>query len=267
MELWWLLALLIGFFSATVASYIGIGGGLLLTPLLILFFSFRGIESPYLMQHIFATNMFFMVFASTITATRYKKMYHINYLRIRPLMVGAAIGALGGSYLATVLPGQVLKTIFGVALIVSALKFLTGKGNAGDNLEENLVPLWLGILGGFLAGGLAPLAGIGGGVVLIPIFALTFRIPVKHIPGYSHSTIIVITAISLVIYTWRGMGIEFPDFSIGFVNVLLGILLILGALPGIWVGIHLNKISSATRAKQIIGSFVFLMGLYITFIK
>ena len=266
MKIWWFGASAIGFTAAIVAAYVGIGGGVILTPLLLIFFEARGIDNPYLMQHIFATNMMFMVVASSITSYRYRKLYPIKLGLIKWMLIGAGIGAMGGGYLASYLPGNVLRNIFGIVLILSSLRFLMNNNKGEKNSEIEIHPV-LGLLGGLIAGGVAPLAGIGGGLIFIPILALTYKIPVKQVPGYSHSAIVITASISLASFIWHGMGMEFQDYSLGFVNLPVAFLLILGGLPGIWAGIQLNRFSSPQIAKQIIGSFIFLMALYVTFIK
>lgn len=266
MKIWWFGAALIGFFTSLTASYIGIGGGVLLTPMLMIFFKARGIDSPYLMQHIFATNMMFVLVSSSITAYRYKKIYPLKIEKIKWLLVGAATGAAGGGFLASLLPGAVLKQIFGVVIILSALRFLIPSRGAVENGTNYVHPL-LGFAGGLLAGGIAPLAGIGGGVVFIPILALTYKMPIKQVPGYSHMAIVLTVSIGLMGYIWHGWGIQFPDYSLGFVNVTTALLMILGAPAGIWLGIKLNGYSSPKLAKNIIGLFIFTLAVYVTFLK
>jgi uncharacterized membrane protein YfcA len=266
MKLWWFGATSIGFVAAIVAAYVGIGGGVILTPLLLLFFEARGIDSPHLMQHIFATNMMFMVVSSSITSYRYRKLYPIDLSLIKWLLIGAAIGATGGGYLASYLPGNILKNIFGFVLILSSIRFLLPKKENESDTGIEIHPV-LGLIGGLIAGGLAPLAGIGGGLIFVPILAMTYKLPVKQVPGYSHSAIVITAAISLAGFIWHGMGMQFEDYSLGYVNLAVAFLLILGGLPGIWAGIQLNRFSSPKIAKQVIGTFIFLMAIYVTFVK
>ena len=266
MKVWWFGATGIGFTAAVVAAYVGVGGGVVLTPMLLLLFELRGIESPHLMQHIFATNMMFMLVSSSIASYRYRKIYPIKLGLIKWMLIGAALGALGGGSLAAYLPGHILKNIFGFVLILSSIRFLMPDKREENNSEIEIHPV-LGLLGGMIAGGIAPLAGIGGGLVFIPILALTYKIPIKQVPGYSHSAIVVTVVISLISYIWHGIGMQFDDYSIGFVNLPVAFLMILGGLPGIWTGIQLNRFSPPQMAKKIIGGFIFLMAIYVTFIK
>ena len=160
MKVWWFGATGIGFTAAVVAAYVGVGGGVVLTPMLLLLFELRGIESPHLMQHIFATNMMFMLVSSSIASYRYRKIYPIKLGLIKWMLIGAALGALGGGSLAAYLPGHILKNIFGFVLILSSIRFLMPDKREENNSEIEIHPV-LGLLGGMIAGGIAPLAGIG----------------------------------------------------------------------------------------------------------
>jgi uncharacterized membrane protein YfcA len=258
-------ALLIGLIAGIIAAYVGIGGGVILTPMLLLFFAWRAYPETQLMQHIFATNMAFMIFASSLTAWRYHRHYHLRLLRLSGLFLGAASGALAASFIATVLPGEVLRNIFGVVLLLSSLRFLFGRKLIPSPGSDRHVPFWLAFLGGGIGGGLAPLAGIGGGLVFVPLISGLFAIPLKQTPGYSHATIVITAAISLLGYISASPGSDFPDSHLGFVNLPVAGLMIIGAIPGIRLGTLLNQRSSSRQVTLIIGTFIFAMAIYITF--
>ena len=71
---------------------------------------------------------------------------------------------------------------------------------------------------GLGAGTIASLAGVGGGVVMVPAFSGLVRLPMKVAAGSSTAAITIITAVGVATYVVLGLGAPVPDGALGYVD-------------------------------------------------
>ncbi|MFO7735914.1 MAG: sulfite exporter TauE/SafE family protein [bacterium] len=104
--------LLIGFSAGTISGLIGIGGGIIITPLLILLFEF----SQHTAQ---GTTLALMVPPIGILAAyTYYKSGHVDVNAAIYICISFVIGGLIGSKFAMTIPRETLQRIFGFAMII-----------------------------------------------------------------------------------------------------------------------------------------------------
>ncbi len=166
--------------GAGVAGYgavCGIGGGLFMTPIL-------HYVRKLPLKNAVATSLA-LVSASTIAATLTEmsigksELTGERWLIVAALVVGSLVGAQAGFRVAKRINVTKLKVMFAVVLVITGLRLLFQQSPmvsaAGMEVEPTTVDLLLSSLVGFAAGFLAPLLGIGGGLVAVP--ALFFGFP------------------------------------------------------------------------------------------
>ncbi len=234
----WLGALAAGF----LGSLTGLGGGVVIVPLLVLVFR---VDLYYAM----GASLVSVIATSSGAASAYVKEGYSNIRIGMFLEIATTLGALAGAFLAAVVAPGAISVVFGVVLLVSA--YLSGRhraepsaeGTAPDPLATRLrldgsyptpegpqryhvrrVPL--GFAGMLLAGILSGLLGIGSGAFKVLAMDQAMRIPFKVSTTTSNFMIGVTAAASAGVYLARGY-IE-PTLAM---PVVLGVLLgsVLGA--------------------------------------
>jgi len=229
----------------TISSMVGIGGGIINTPLLIIIFGLTAQTAP-------ATALvaaLFVAAASTVAYYRqdprpimFKPGLFLAVMTIPGSLVGVALREL-------IVDDFVLRLIFGIALFPVAIKMLFAKkkGKADDiesfdfsSLSRNR--LILALFGGFIGGISAGLLGIGGGAVVVPVLIILMGLPIHAAVATSMFTMIFTAAAG----TARNMIGGHID---PFYALALGIGIVVGAQIGPKLAIRVN----AVQLKQVFG--------------
>lgn len=206
--------------AGLIGSLIGLGGGVIITPLLVLGF---GIDIRYAMGAALVS----VIATSSGAAAAYLRDGVSNMRIGLSLCVATTIGAVGGAMAATVLPQNTLSIIFGVALLATVALSL-GNKKPGAQSEDKSDPIAVKLhlpgsyptpqgmqkytvhrfIPGFLmmgvAGILSGLLGIGSGAFKVVAMDQIMRIPFKVTTATSNFMIGVTAAASVGIYLKRG---------------------------------------------------------------
>ncbi|ACK65008.1 protein of unknown function DUF81 [Rippkaea orientalis PCC 8801] len=182
-----------GLLSGLLAGLFGIGGGMVLVPLLI--------TLNYTPVQAVATSSLAIIITSISGSWQNWRMGYLDLNRVILLGFPALITAQIGVYIATLLPDYLLLTYFGILLIINIFlgnfnHQLLGKKTSNNslNFSVTIARLATGGTAGFLAG----LFGIGGGAIMVPLQMLLLNEPIK-IAIQTSLGVIVITAISSTI--------------------------------------------------------------------
>ena len=168
--------LIVGVFVGILGSLLGIGGGVVIVPLLVFAWGYEP-------QVAIGTSVL-VVLLNSISGT-------LGYMRKKQVCVDAAIkfaiatvpGAFLGSYAAEYLQGRLFYGVFGIFFLCVAYNMFTkAKKNDGTSGANARVPEhynWqLGVLCSIFVGFLASILGIGGGIVHVPFMAYILQFPV-----------------------------------------------------------------------------------------
>ncbi|MBF0360095.1 MAG: sulfite exporter TauE/SafE family protein [Oligoflexia bacterium] len=259
-----LILFFLGCIIGILSSFLGIGGGIIATSSLYILLP----DTPP--QTIIGTSLG-IIFISTVNNT-------ITYLRSKKITVNKGIVLYTGvsMMLFTIISGRVaiyldahlLKNIFGIVLLLAALKssfdillkkkVTRSTNDAGNdegnddynfnlnlNLKSKLKLSLTGIIAGFLSG----ITGLGGGIVLIPMLSLFLKIPAKIIPFYSNAIMVLATGIGAINYLLIKEHVsQTTSFQqIGHINFFILFLVSVGSVLTSKIGVYLNrKISSIT---------------------
>ncbi|GAB1401145.1 hypothetical protein MASR1M68_00560 [Elusimicrobiota bacterium] len=111
--------ILIGLLAGSLSGLVGIGGGIVMVPLMVLFFAMP--------QHMAQGTSLAVLPASIITIWVYHKSGNVNIPVALFICCGFMIGGYFGAKFATVIPANILKKIFSIAMIVVAIKMFFSK--------------------------------------------------------------------------------------------------------------------------------------------
>jgi len=162
-----LLLLLIGLIGGTFSGALGVGGGIVMVPLMLGLLGFDQRRAA-------ATSLAAIVLSSMSGAATYYVAGHTDVVAGILLGAGGVVGSLIGTRLLKVLPIVTLRWGFIALLVVIAVRMLFVVPDRGEGLELTL-PIVIGLVAsGLVMGILAGMFGIGGGVLIVPILVALF---------------------------------------------------------------------------------------------
>jgi len=236
-----------GLAAGIVAGLVGVGGGVLFTPVLFAVYGLQGVPEGVRTPLTVGTGLLCTGLAAGASAAHHLRR---GAVRLRPAMgVGlASAGAVGlVSRYGVTQPwydSGVFQLLFAAVLLVVAGRMVWGRaGDAGASTTAGADyakatagwGLWVGT--GTVAGTVAAAVGVGGGVVLVPAYSRWHRFPVHAAVGTSSATILVISTLSVAAYAVLGAGIDGrPPLALGYVDGGTGLLLAGPAVVGAQVG-------------------------------
>jgi hypothetical protein len=257
-----LLLFLIGCLIGLLVGFFGVGGGVLMVPILLYLYGNIGFNTQVLTQIAFGTSLFIMIFASMSSAIRHNINKNVVWKAVLIIGISSMLSAYLGSAIAANLKGEVLQKIFAAILIITAIRMLIDiKNKKEKQLNLNFFGLTIpGIIVGFISA----LSGLGGGVFSIPIMVYLFNFPMKKAVGTS-SAIIVITAFSGALgYIINGINNPLlPPGTIGFVDYQGSIAIILGSIPLSQVGAHFSNKTKSNILKKLFAIFLLVIAIKI----
>jgi len=226
----------VGVVAGVLAGLLGIGGGLVIVPVLIYTLTLQRVEHEMIMHMALATSMASIIFTSISSFMSHHRRGAVRWDIVKKITPGILIGTFLGSCVASAMPTLWLKTVFVVFLYTMAWQMLANKK---PKASRNL-PGMAGIsaVGGVI-GVVSSLVGIGGGSLSVP-FMLWCNVVVHHAIGTSAAIGLPIAVAGTIGYVWNGWGVaNLPQYSFGYVYLpaCLGIVAcsMLTAPFGVWL--------------------------------
>lgn len=209
---------LIGLTAGILGGGLGVGGGIIMVPLLV---------AAGLSRHqAHATSLAAIVFIAVSGAASFGVSGEIDVLVGITIGIGGILGSVIGASVMHRVSSRSLTIVFGVILLVAGVRLiassdpLSGSADYSDT-GQILIALSIGLVAGFFAG----LAGIGGGVVIVPSSVLLLGLAQHQAQGTS-LVAIVFTAIAGTVVNLRNRRVRLVD------GVLAGSGGVFGSLVG-----------------------------------
>ncbi len=248
-----------------LGSLTGLGGGVVIVPLLTLAF---GVDLRYAI----GASLVSVIATSSGAASAYVKEGFSNIRIGMFLEIATTLGALAGATLAAILSPSIIAVIFGLVLIYSA--YMSSRSPRGRKSTEepdalavrlkmdgtypgpegersyhvHSVPLGFGLMG--VAGALSGLLGIGSGAVKVLAMDQAMRIPFKVSTTTSNFMIGVTAAASAGVYLSRG-----------YIDPGLAMPVMLGVLAGSLMGARVLAAARTRVLRVVFGLVVFALAL------
>lgn len=246
----------IGLASGLLSGAFGVGGGLITVPLI------RHVLG--VTAHVAVGNSLAVILPTAVIGT-------LNYLKQGKLVPLLAFSCGGPAVVGTVLAsaasvyvhGQCLMLVLAGFMILVGLDFVTGfsnklkaaSGNCSKtkfelNRRNSLIAAILGLLTGLLSG----MLGLGGGFIMVPAFCYFLSLPLKVAFGTSLIVIALVALPGTVVHALNG-------------HVQLSIVLpmLVGSLPGAWLGSYFSLRTKDKLLRLIFGSLLLLMAVVLAY--
>ena len=206
-------AVVVGF----MAGFFGIGGGLIMVPILFYIFSFAGIEKTFVMHTAIGTSFSIIILNSIISTITHMKFKAVNFSIVKTFGFFVVIGVILGTIFAVSLKTPGLILFFSIMTMIFAIYFLVEKEKI--NPIPRKINLIYRIIFGFFSGFLSAPMGIGGGVFNTPIFKI-FGYPINVAIGTSAAIGFLIALVGAIGFAFFGnyLNVNVP-LSLGFINI------------------------------------------------
>lgn len=242
-----LILISIGLAAGTVGSLIGLGGGIIIVPMLLNIDHFLSAFSTVPIHVAVGTSLITIVFSSLSSTLSYHKQKRIDYKSGILFLIGSVPGSLLGTYINSLLNTERFTLFFGIFLIcISVFLFVSSKLNKkSKEVHKGIIRTYtndegeaykysyslpLAIFLSIFIGIISGLFGIGGGILLVPMMAFLFSFPPQ---------LAVATSMFVVMFTTLGSSISY--ITLGEVNFYYILLLVPGAWFGGKIGAYINQ--------------------------
>lgn len=220
----WMLYPVFGCIAGVIAGLLGVGGGIVIVPILFFLFTSQGFAPEHLMQMALGTSLGSIMFTSVSSFRAHHRRGAVHWDIVRSITPGILIGTFAGTYVAALLSTMFLKVFFALFLYyVSTQMLLNFKPQPTRQL-----PGRGGMFGvGGIIGVVSSLVGIGGGSLSVP-FMSWCNVPVHHAIGTSAAIGFPIAVAGTLGYIVNGIGVSgLPELNLGYLNLpaLFGIAL------------------------------------------
>jgi uncharacterized membrane protein YfcA len=236
----WLIPL--GFAAGILGSMIGLGGGIIVVPVL----TFLGF-SPTLA----ASNSLFAAFSNAVASTfSYSRQKRIEYSLGLKLGLLSIPGTILGAYVSSDVAPAIFKILFGLVLVSSAIYiFLRKKIETKEKtLSKQMIVFAIGA--SFFAGIISSFFGIGGGTVFVPLMVVGMGMTMKKAAPTSQFILLFASLSGIIVHSILGH----PDF-------MQAGLLALGAFIGGLVGARLSLDIKERYLQFLVSSIIILTAI------
>ena len=256
---------IIGIISSIIGALLGIGGGIIIVPSLVLFLAIH-------MQEAVAISLATIIFTS-LTVTIYNLKCRLVNIKLAIILeLSTACCAIVASKIAVSISPNILEGVFGIFLLFISVLMLKPlrfehRGNIDKEIHYsyfdpdlkrriyyNVKNLKIAVLFSSLAGALSGLLGIGGGVLKVPILNEVCDVPMR-----------VATATSSLMVGITAFSAGFVYLRYGYLNINFVPWIILGVVIGSGIGIYTKRHLDNHSIKEIFAVIMILIGVMMIF--
>ncbi len=251
---------LISVLAGLIGSLVGLGGGIIIVPVLTLIFHID-------IRLAIGASILSVIATSSGAAIAYVKDGLTNLRTGIFLEVATTIGALSGALLTTIVSGNILYFLFAIVLLYSAYAMMHKRKNKevlktskdklanylnlhgsyyDSNLKKNIsykvtgTKIGLGLM--YIAGVISALLGVGSGTLKVPAMDVAMHMPIKASAATSDFMIGVTAAASAGAYFARGQ-----------INPFIAAPVVIGVLIGAMIG---SRLLNAINPRYVKGMFL-----------
>ncbi|USD37147.1 MULTISPECIES: sulfite exporter TauE/SafE family protein [Ferrimonas] len=220
----YLLYLLLGAFAGVLSGLFGIGGGLVIVPVLLTTFKLLNFDPQLTIHMALGTSLATIIVTSMNSMWAHHRKGGVDWKVVLTMAPGIVVAAYLGGFVAHLLDATVLAYCFTGFITLVAIKMWFGLKPKGQQPFPGVVGLSISGIG---IGFLSAIFGIGGGTISVPLLS-RFGLEMRKAVGISSALglpIALTGALSYAISGWNAPGL--PEMSLGYVYLpaFIGIVL------------------------------------------
>lgn len=248
------LLLAAGGVAGITAGLLGVGGGIVIVPVLWHLFDALGIDEAVRMHVAVGTSLATIIATSVASVRAHHRRGAVDFVMLRAWGPWIFIGVLIGTAIAGLVRGPVLTAVFAaVALVVS---IHMGLGKQDWRLAKTL-PKGVGKMGlAGLIGAISAMMGIGGGTLSVPILSL-FGYPIHRAVGTAAAIGFIIGIPGTIGFILTGLEVpDRPPLSLGYISLIGFILIVPTSMLLAPVGARLAHGLNTRNLKRVFAVFL-----------
>ena len=256
--LYFLISLLIaGFISGLIAGLLGVGGGLVIIPVVYYILNFYGYSLDISMHVAIASSIGVICVNSISSVYAHYKLGNIEIEVLKKWYIGVVLGSILGAFFASSINGNLLVIIFVfIASLVAISMFLNFNIILANNLPKNFL---LNNTISFIIGFFSVLIGIGGGSFSVPTLTV-FGKNIHRAVGTSASIGFFIAVPGFITYALTGWQIQgLPNYSLGYVSLPIVIIVASVSIFTAPLGAKLSNQTNKRTLKFFFATFLLLI--------
>jgi len=248
----------LGVFAGVVAGFLGVGGGLIIVPVLVSIFQSQGFENDLLVHIAIGTSLATIVVTSISSVYAHHRRGAVLWPVFRQMAAGIVIGALLGAVIADLLPSDQLRILFGIfELFVAAYMAWDFIPAPHRSLPGKVILNSSGVVIGMISS----VIGIGGGTMTVP-FLIWCNVSIRHAVATSSACglpIAIAGATGFVMTGWNETGL--PEWSTGYVYWPAFVGIVAASMIFAPVGARLTHTLPASMTKRFFSLFLAFLGV------
>ncbi|MDR2549291.1 MAG: sulfite exporter TauE/SafE family protein [Desulfobulbus sp.] len=246
--------LVVGLIAGVLAGLLGVGGGVVIVPMLVFCFTKQGIQPDQIMHIALGTSLASIIFTSISSFMAHHKRGAVEWVIVKRIVPGILIGTFSGTFVASRLPTGFLKGFFCLFLFVIATQMLFNKKPSASRD----LPGTGGMFGmGSLIGVVSALVGIGGGSLSVP-FMIWCNVAAHRAIGTSAAIGFPIAIAGAAGYIVNNLGgADLPPYSLGFVYLPALVGIVCASMLTAPIGVKLAHALPVDKLKRIFALFLY----------
>ncbi|PCI48703.1 MAG: hypothetical protein COB49_05660 [Alphaproteobacteria bacterium] len=262
-----LLMLATGLMAGVMAGLMGIGGGIVMVPVLEFTLGFIGVDPAVRMHVAVATSLATIIPTSISSARAHHRRGAVDFALAKDWGPAIFVGAAGGAWLAAQVDSAALTAIFAVVALLVALKMILPLEKI--RLADRVPVGFPGTLFPGIIGMVSTMMGIGGGAMSVTALTI-FNVPIHRAVGTSAFFGLLIALPGTLGFMITGQGnMALPPGSVGFVNVIGFLVLSPATFLAAPLGVKIAHALTQRQLRMTFGIFLMIAAarmLYRTFI-
>ena len=255
---WWWAYLAIGLAVGFLAGLLGIGGGMVMVPMLVFVFTAKGFPVEHMMHLALATALATIAFTSLSSVRAHHRHGGVDWAVARTMAPGILTGSLMAALAAGFIPTRPLAIFFtGFMFYAAAQMFVEIKPRAGRQL-----PGRAGLFAaGASIGAISSVLAAGGAFLSIPFLAWC-NLPLKRAIGTAAANGFPIAVAGTVGYVLQGSRVpDLPEWSLGYVYLPALLLIVAASMPMAPLGARLAHWLPVKPLRMVFALMLFALGL------
>lgn len=257
---------ILGSLGGFLSGFLGVGGGIVFVPILDYFLGRMGLQGDGLVKAILANSLFTIIFSGLFSSYKQYKMGNFYPKEILLTAIPGVLSAVGMTLLikaGTWYDKETFNIFFAFMLLVVAVRMFVSRPKA---VQQSPEVKFMGYhVTGFFAGIITAMSGLGGGVVMTPVFTDILKQDIKKASAVSNGVIPLFAIAIGVLNLSSGNVQQVSTWQVGYIIFPAVLPMILATFVFAPIGVKFAQSASQTFIRGFFATFVgivFLKTLY-----